>query len=302
MFSGWRSGVLVLAGVTLATWAFYRLSGNAFHPLQLLTWAFVFKMIALLLVVRVVYWGLKTRSRFVILPFSNYSSGDALKTNVQGLATLLMSELAGLSQLSSTIDEMTPQFRGPAPKGTQGDDKDDTGASGGFAQASLEVPDIGSVFQGMISGESKVRVGPVELPLGALFGTFGRIVQGPTISGSLHKDGSGTTLIASLTGGGHHGRWCVRSEDLEEEHANEDSALREMIEQMAFRIFTDLINSGSRRWRAVRFHCQGLRFYRDQLNTQLGRTSNLWRSERAFIKALAEDNQFAQNHYDLGNL
>ena len=285
LLTGWRSTFLLLVTVALATWAVYRLSDKSYRPSQLLNTSSIIKVIVLAMLIRVVLWAYKASSRLVILPFSNYASDEKLKASVGGIATRLFSELAGLAHLYSTIDDMAPNVG-------EGEEK--------IAQASVQVQDVGTVLQGMISGESKVKLGPVELPIGAMLGAFDRMVQGPRISGSLHRDASGITLIASLTGGGLQGNWCVTSEDLDEVCANDDSALRSMIRQMAYRIFTDLVRTGSSRWRAVRCHSLGLRLYRDQLQSLKGKQLSLRKSERAFIQALAEDNDFAQNHYNLG--
>jgi len=250
LLTGWRPDFYLLAVVAVVTWIFDRQPGkpavaagqvtgsipSAYDPLQFLTWTFLVKVIVALLVVRIVYWGFKTRTRFVILPFTGYVARDELETDVQGLATLLSNELAGLVELSKRFDELAPDIsgRGDSTELAKGE-KPQKPASEGIAGADLQAPDVGSIFQGIVSGESKVKLGPVEIPIGVLFGTFGRIIQGPTITGSLHRDGGGMTLIASLMGGGDHKIWCVRSTELDEKPENDDFALRAMIEQMAYR-------------------------------------------------------------------
>ena len=287
--SGWPRFLLEFTVVTLIAWLFYRLTNKAFHSSQLFDPPLLLKLIVITLLLRILFWASRTSSRLVILEFSNLGN-DTLKVSAQGIATRLLSQLTSLVQLFSGIDEIAPK---------RGNDQDDNG--GAILKATVQVQDVGGALQGVISGDSKVKIwGGFEIPLGALVAAVGRLVQGPRIIGSLHKDGSGTTLIASLVGGGLSRNWRVLSSDLEDPCAADDVVLQAMIEQLAYRIFTDLVKTGSRRWRAVRAHCQGLRCYRDQLNTQRNRKLNLKRSERAFIQALSEDNEFAQNHYNLG--
>ena len=324
LLSGWRPDAYLLALVAVITsvieWQALKTAAVAaqkpgtpalpLHLWQLLSWTLLFKIIALLLVVRIVYWGFKTRSRFVIQPFTGYVSGTELKTNVEGLATLLASELAERAELSKRITELprddsagidsTISGQDTAGRKQSSEDRRPATLREELGAATLQPPDVGSIFQGLVSGESKIGVGFVQIPISFLLGTFGRIVQGPTISGSLYRDSGGMTLIATLTGGGEHKTWCVRSSELEGPFKSEDQALQKMVEQMSYQIFAYMADIGSTNWRAVRSHLNGLRYYLRRSPTQPGGTPNLKLAEREFIKALAEDNQFAQNHYNLG--
>lgn len=296
LLTGWRSAVLLLAGVALAMLGISRLKLHRWQWQELLTATFAVRAVTVSVLISTLLWAYRARKRMVILPFMSYASDDRVKDKddkvkdkVEGIATLLLSQLAYLTQLYVTIDEMVPEA---TRKGKNDGEQ--------ITKATVNVQDVGEDLQGMISGESKVRLGLVELPVGALMGVVGRIVQGPRITGSLHKEGNSMTLVASLTGGDRNRNWQVRSGDLDKGRSTEDSTLRSMIEQMAYRIFTDLVETGSASWRAVRCHSRGLRSYRDQSNTLKDKELNLRRAERAFIQALAEDNEFARNHYNLG--
>jgi tetratricopeptide (TPR) repeat protein len=111
-------------------------------------------------------------------------------------------------------------------------------------------------------------------------------------------------LVAQIEGGGLRGNWRVRTEDLEDPgrqeplpHAEE---VARMTEQLAYRIFTELVSIGSRKWEAVRSYTEGLAAYRGTKLSQRDRDIKLFETERAFIQALAEDNKFSQCHYNLG--
>jgi hypothetical protein len=221
LLTGWRSVVLLLAGVALAMFEISRLAGKPYRWQELLTATFAVRVVALSGLISIVFWAYRARKRMVILPFMSYASDDSVKgkddnvkdkDKVEGIATRLLTELACVTQLYLTIDEMVPEATGKAEHEQ-------------IAKATINVQNVGEVLQGTISGESKVGLGPVQLPIGALIGVVGRIVQGPRITGSLHKDGKSMTLVASLTGGGRNKNWRVGSGDLDEGQSTADSAL-----------------------------------------------------------------------------
>jgi tetratricopeptide (TPR) repeat protein len=77
-------------------------------------------------------------------------------------------------------------------------------------------------------------------------------------------------------------------------------ALGTVLDELAYRIFTDIASVGSPIWRAVESYSEGLRTYRQTLGTERHRQAKLLRAEKLFIKARAEDNKFARCYYNLG--
>ena len=73
-----------------------------------------------------------------------------------------------------------------------------------------------------------------------------------------------------------------------------------MIEELAYRIFTDLALNGSVRWRATSAFSHGLLEYRECLRTPKDSRLKLQRAEKKFIETLVEDQEFVLAHYNLG--
>ena len=65
-----------------------------------------------------------------------------------------------------------------------------------------------------------------------------------------------------------------------------------MVEELAYHIFTDIELQGSVRWQATRTFCDGLRAYRDCLQTPKDRVANLQKAEKQLIRTLIEDTEF----------
>jgi tetratricopeptide (TPR) repeat protein len=308
--SAWRLPILFMGAVVLAQWArIYVLS----HPGSDMVYGLKHFLVAehatktaiaaaLLLIA---YWVYQARRRIVILPFVDHTGDPELKDCVPGIATRLLNELFRISALYTNIDEARPD------KIIQGD----------IVKATVNVENIGETLQQTVSADSKLSLGMFEIPVGTILSIVGRIVQGPQLTGSLHRGHEGPILIAQLSGGGQRGSWRVSIDKLRREFTSNDTddtedasgssikpltgcgktkLVNKMIEQLACRIFTDLGHIESPRWRAVSDYTAGLRLYRETLRTKGDSIVRLRKAEKAFIRALSEDNQYAHNHYNLG--
>ncbi len=231
--------------------------------------------------------ALRLRRRLVVVPFASFGGGAEDKAFADGLAARLHAELAGTRDLYRLIDEMwTP-----------------SSAGGAFA-LTLNAQDPGSEIQGIVGPDAKLSFGFLQLPLGALFGVLSRLVQGPRISGSVHGSGAERTIVAAVSGGGFRQSWRAERDDREAEGRPQgpqaSPAPDDLVEQLAYRILTDLAPVGSPRWRAVRSHARGLTSYRETRRTQRDRPLLLADAERHLLAALEADDQFARCHYNLG--
>ncbi|MBZ5679641.1 MAG: tetratricopeptide repeat protein [Acidobacteriia bacterium] len=284
--TGWRAALILCSGVMVLRWVHWWRTSKPPHPfLELLDAGSVVRTLAWSGLLVVVWWAYQARKRIVILSFANCTGDDTLKATVEGIAPRLLNELCRLTELYSVTDEARPGARQAKEAGLPG----------------INVQDVGEALEGVVSADSKMKLGAnVEIPVGALVATVGRIVQGPRLSGSLHKEGNSLVLIARIVGGERSGSWRINYGDLDDGEATGSATAIRMVEQLAYRVFTHVVRTGSPRWRAVRCYSEGLRIYRDQLRSSKDRKLRLYKAEKAFIQALAEDSEFARNYYNLG--
>jgi tetratricopeptide (TPR) repeat protein len=220
------------------------------------------------------------RRRLVIGKFTVHGIPGDEASWATGLGPRLENELARIAGVYRVIDEARPSSKASLIEVTPG------------------VTEVGTILE----EASALDLGPtVKLPTKLLASTMSLLVSGPRLTGSLHKIGSDLTLMAELSGGGLVGNWRVGKDKLSEEEKRlpEAELINKLVEQLAFRIATDLVSIGSPRWQAVRCFTDGLRAYRET-QRQAGDSAKLREAERALIQALKDDHQFTQCHYNLG--
>ncbi|HVG08443.1 MAG TPA: DUF6064 family protein [Thermoanaerobaculia bacterium] len=251
---------------------------------------------ALAMVMLSVIYG--ARRRIIISGFTNRTGEAELDSLAAGLASRLHNELASITSLYRTIDEAMPPQKGSVIGVTVG------------------VEDVVSSLNDVLTADASIKLGKIEIPVGLLFQGLSRLVQGPRLSGSVHREGTNYLVIADLTGGGMCGSWRVAFADIEEEQLKDvgtaapadDEAekaagramLYQMAEQLAYRIITSVGNLGSPRWEAVRSFTHGLRSYRGTQHVKGDASPELRAAEREFIQALSMDRNFSQCHHNLG--
>jgi len=238
------------------------------------------RLLAVILFLWVAYQAYLGRKRLVIGAFSGCGDETLDKEVTPGLGARLQSELARIADVYKVIDEAIPSSRPPVVEVTPG------------------VLDVGEILK----EASAISLGPLKLQANFFVGILGRVVSGPRLTGALHKIDDQLAITAELSGGGLSYNWRVDSGGLSAEEARlpREAALQKLIEQLAFRVATDLVAIGSPRWRAVRCYTDGLRLYREAQRQQQSRNSSLREAERCFIRALSDDQRFIQCHYNLG--
>jgi tetratricopeptide (TPR) repeat protein len=227
------------------------------------------------------YQAFRGRKRLVIEAFSGYGDEKLEKGLAAGLGPRLQSELARIADVYKVIDEMTPSAGRSVIEVTPG---------------VLEVGDI-------LKDASAIKLGPFNVPLNFFVGLIGSIVSGPRLTGALHKvEEDRFILTAEISGGGFSSNWRVDYSDFADEEARlpPGDAIQKLVEQLAFRVATDLVAVGSPRWRAVRCYTDGLRSYREAQRQQRSKKFKLRDAERCLIRALNDDQRFTQCHYNLG--
>jgi succinate dehydrogenase hydrophobic anchor subunit len=234
-----------------------------------------------------ILWVWRARKRVVIEDFTDYTRNPS-KSASAGLATLLVVRLAQLQELYRVVDEQ--RALSTEAKSNQAID------------ATIKVEDVSNFLSSAISAQSKFSLGPVEIPVGTLMSLLGRLVQGPRILGSVHKDNDVLILTAQRVGYETAYSWRVDRKLLPSTADSDTYDLDDMVNELALRMFTDLALSGSVRWRATATFSEGLQYYRDCLRTPAGRRLKLKQAEKKFIETLGEDREFASANYNLGVL
>jgi tetratricopeptide (TPR) repeat protein len=232
------------------------------------------------------WWIWKARKRLVIENFTDYT-GDQPKSDARGLATLVVVRLAHLRELYQAVDEKRAI---PTSVGVNQS-----------VDATIKVDNVSEFLKDAVSAQSRLTLGPLEIPVGTLFSLIGRIVQGPRIIGSLHKDNNQLILAAQRVGDKQSISWRVDRPillSLSSEQTN--PCLDDMVTELAYKMFTDLALSRTVDWVAVSSFSEGLQAYRECLRTPKIRRIKLQEAERKFIKTLAEDQKFDLAYYNLG--
>lgn len=245
------------------------------------TWFQFWTILAVYVILWLLWWAWQAHKRVVIATFMDYT-GTTPVSDSQGLATLLVVKLAQLHELYRVVDEQ----RAVSTAATANQPID----------ATIKVDDVSDFLMGAVSTQSKLNLGPLEIPIGTLLGLLGRFVQGPRIIGSLHKDNDNLILTAQRIGSIPTCSWRVDSTSVD----GAKKSIDEMVGELASRIFTDLSLSGTVRWKAAMSFSEGLRHYRDCLRSSKDRLLKLRRAERKFIETLEEDKDFVLAHYNLG--
>ncbi len=250
---------------------------------------FLLKVFAISALVVLIYWAYQSRRCIVIPQFTNQTGDDKLKSAAEGVSSLLLNELARLVNLYRMVDDTDP-FN-PASQGAEVS-----------IDPNINVSGVGETLKSAVTSDSKVKLGVLEVPIGAIMSVLGMAVEGPRLTGSLHKEGDNLILIAKISGGGLKGEWHVSSPDFPKKDVSSGDPLSRMIRQLAYRIFTELEQErlGSPRWKAICHYTDGLRAYRETLRTDRDKMPQLRRAEKAFLMALGEDKKFLKCYYNLG--
>jgi len=286
--TGWQGAVVLLMLVGGATWLLDWAAGTKDELGGLLTLAFALKVAAATAILTLFYWVVHARKQLVVLSFADHTGDAGMAGAIAALPTQFANDLARLRSLYELTDEAQPQA-------VSGNDKP--------IEATVGVDDLGTSLKGAISADTHVNLGPLQIPVGAVLAIGARAFEGPRLTGSVHRIGDQLALIAQVRGGELRGSWRITQADLEDApQRTPDETIRELTEQLAYRVFTDLSNAGSKQWRAIVSFTAGLRTYRDSTRVHRDQVFKRQQAEQAFIDALDQDQGFARCHYNLGIL
>lgn len=280
----WTSSLFWLA-VTISAFAIsdYLFLGTVKTWSQLLPqlWSQWWAILVTYVLIWLFWWGLQARRHLVIEEFKNYADKQ-YDADIQGLATLLVVRLGKLHELYHTVDEQRAIRTSVSESET--------------IDATIQVENLSAFLRDAVSVNSELSFGPIKIPVGMIMSFLGRLVQGQRLIGSVHRNKEGFILTAQIVGGTYPYKWRVELPATEQLTGD----LVNMVEELAYRIFTDIELQGSVRWQATRTFCDGLRAYRDCLQTPKDREANLQKAEKQFIGTLTEDTEFDSAYYNLG--
>ena len=284
--SDWRPFVVTLAAVVVGVWVVdtVRMLQPSPEPsatvvrTRLLSLATVLGIWA---AGALIVWGWRARRRLVIDEFTDHSATADGKSAAKGLSALLVAELGRLRDLYRNVDEERPIVTAVGSTQT--------------LSVSLNVEDVSEYLKSAVSAESTITLGFFSVPVGSILALFGKLVQGPRITGSLYQDGDVRVLVAQIVGGEQGWTWRVEAGP----KAGQAPRISEMIAELANAMFTDLTLGGSIRPRAVAAFCDGLSAYRNTLTTKHDKRFNLRRAEWELRRALCIDDRLPLAHYNL---
>jgi tetratricopeptide (TPR) repeat protein len=233
---------------------------------------------------------LDLRGRIVIEPFDDHT-GEKPDPRTKAISVLLSDHLIRTRDLYHVVDQRTAVLA--------------RGVDVAVRDANIRTETVNELIKDTVSAESKVRFGFLEFSIRPLLQLLVLLAQGRRITGTLYKDGDLYVLNAQLMGGRHPFSWRIESSTSSSPLFDADSdgaqqGLEQMIEELACRIFTDVALESAVRWKATYHFNSGLRQYRDCLRTQKDRKLKLKRAEKAFMRALADDEKFDWAYYNLG--
>lgn len=257
------------------------------------------------------YFGYRSRNQIVVGEIKSSITDETSGKFTEGLGSLLNGELHRLQMLYSEVND-----RRAIPS---------MGGRCGQLEYAIKAGDSGEEIKEAVDATATIKLGWMEIPVGAVAGAFNKVFAGPRIVGSVHRDGDLFILNAFMSGTPSRS-WRVEGSiakrtvlpvtmgvqalpistegraihlvmnEKDKRIENFDAMVREL----ACRIFTDLTKGGTTRWRATYYFTEGLKDYRSCLLSKKDQLRNLKNAERRFLEAISEDSTFSLAWYNLG--
>ena len=175
----------------------------------------------------------------------------------------------------------------------------------------VQLEDVGDLMRGAVAADAQVEVGPLKVPAGAVMALVGGLVQGPRLRGSLRGDAKHLVLSAQLSLHGRDYAWRVErdvpagdgngsGEDAPDDARAPESVIDSLVEELGYRVFTDVVLGEQHQWEATRDVAEGLEEFVSCLTTPQSGKLQLNRVERRLTEALAKDSTFVLAYHNLG--
>jgi len=226
------------------------------------------------------------RRRTVFQEFLDCSTPDATGV-VPGLAAYLANEVDRLGALYRQAQRES--------RARKGDERVDDPI-----QPTVELGDAAEFLKGAVSPEATLSLGPVSIPVGSVLGLVARLMKGPQITGSIHREGDRLILLAHYEGA-RPKSWRV--EGAAGSGASDDKGrwnLHPLIEQMAKRMLADLTLGGTIKFRAVDAFTRAARASLEDGGLARPPLMRQFEVRNCLLEAIAEDDSFDLAWYNLG--
>jgi tetratricopeptide (TPR) repeat protein len=316
--SGWRPALLWLLDsieiTVLGFWIYDSQVSPPFEPKDLFTVEVAAAALVIFTLGFILYSGWQSRQRVFVDTFEDHTGRTDFFT--KGIPRLLTIELHRMNALYNEVDDRRSIVS--------------LGGRKSPLDYAIKIDDTGDKLAGAFSADTKFKLGPVEIPAGLFAGVLAKLIRGPQITGALHRDGDLYILVAQMLGNKSFG-WRVEGKITRPDApavagsssvpvstpsgqvslamstvAGDQSTsiqvenLDAMVRELAMRIFTDVTEGGTTRWRATSAFTQGLRDYRNCLLSPKDQFKNLNNAEKRFLEAISEDSTFDMAWYNLG--
>ncbi|MCX5855897.1 MAG: hypothetical protein NTZ24_15245, partial [Deltaproteobacteria bacterium] len=244
------------------------------------------------------FWAIRLRKSIILEPFNEDAEKDRKQESLGGhLHALLAYELNHILKLYCDVDNKRPISTSinvvPSPS------------------VNAKVEDVSEIMGTVAT--NNITFGPLQIPVKVLLSFFGRLLGGKKIQGSLFFSKNEIIIVASMMGGDKSHNWKVQrsyppksTEEIQKMSDQpggwtaEGILIREMIEELACQIFSDLTEFQSFRWDATKAFMKGIESYRECLLSPGNKIGNLKEAESAFSHALSLDVTFSSAWYNLG--
>jgi len=132
---------------------------------------------------------IRSRRRTVFQDFPDCTEpGKSDKSDVvPGLGAYLANEVDRLGALYRTVRREYQESKGP-------------GRPGEPIRPAIELDDTAEFLKDAVSPDATLSFGPVNIPVGTILGLVARLMKGPQITGSLHREGDQLILLARYEG------------------------------------------------------------------------------------------------------
>ena len=238
--------------------------------------------IYLLAILFVAAW--RMRRRLLIEEITDNTSDGRL---AKGAAALLAVELARIGDALANAHE--------------GREIELAGENIKSLDVTTSVEDFAADLRSAVTAESKITVGPIGIPVGALLAVLGRFVQAPSLTASFHLTDGQVVLAARLAGVGQRGTWRIeRPMESPPQGSAPGSLVIDLVSELACQIFTDLGLRGSTSWKATQHLVNALRCCRSSQGTRGINRMGLLTAERELLSAIDSDPHLFEAYYDLG--